>query len=117
MLLLRKTIDEMELRIETQKQTLTTRDESIKKLLAMLQSKSGGGGGGAASAAAAEVAAAQQYEDDRREIERLTERTMSDGRRIQQLERLLEQRDKEVTFLAEVHVCTCLCMISQGYRL
>lgn len=29
----------MELRIETQKQTLTARDESIKKLLEMLQNK------------------------------------------------------------------------------
>jgi len=37
---LRKTIEEMELRIETQKQTLATRDESIKKLMDMLQSKS-----------------------------------------------------------------------------
>ncbi|XP_064154333.1 ERC protein 2-like isoform X9 [Anguilla rostrata] len=37
--LLRKTLEEMELRIETQKQTLNARDESIKKLLEMLQSK------------------------------------------------------------------------------
>ncbi|XP_030640373.1 ERC protein 2 [Chanos chanos] len=37
--LLRKTLEEMELRIETQKQTLGARDESIKKLLGMLQSK------------------------------------------------------------------------------
>ncbi|KAI1890313.1 hypothetical protein AGOR_G00152450 [Albula goreensis] len=37
--LLRKTLEEMELRIETQKQTLSARDESIKKLLEMLQSK------------------------------------------------------------------------------
>ena len=38
-LILRKTVEEMELRIETQKQTLSARDESIKKLLEMLQSK------------------------------------------------------------------------------
>ena len=38
-LILRKTVEEMELRIETQKQTLAARDESIKKLLEMLQSK------------------------------------------------------------------------------
>uniref|UniRef100_A0AAR2K476 ELKS/RAB6-interacting/CAST family member 2 n=1 Tax=Pygocentrus nattereri TaxID=42514 RepID=A0AAR2K476_PYGNA len=37
--LLRKTLEEMELRIETQKQTLSARDESIKKLLEMLQNK------------------------------------------------------------------------------
>ncbi len=33
---------ELELRIETQKQTLQARDESIKKLLEMLQSKGEG---------------------------------------------------------------------------
>ena len=37
--LLKRTIEEMELRIETQKQTLGTRDESIRKLMDMLQSK------------------------------------------------------------------------------
>ncbi|XP_066499391.1 ERC protein 2 isoform X2 [Hoplias malabaricus] len=37
--LLRRTLEEMELRIETQKQTLSSRDESIKKLLEMLQNK------------------------------------------------------------------------------
>ena len=37
--LLRRTIEEMELRIETQKQTLATRDESIHKLMDMLQAK------------------------------------------------------------------------------
>lgn len=39
--LLRKTLEEMELRIDTQKQTLGARDESIKKLLEMLQSRGG----------------------------------------------------------------------------
>lgn len=34
-----KNKQELELRIETQKQTLTARDESIKKLLEMLQTK------------------------------------------------------------------------------
>ena len=40
--LLRKTVEEMEMRIETQKQTLGARDHSIKKLLEMLQSKAPG---------------------------------------------------------------------------
>ncbi|KAG5281923.1 hypothetical protein AALO_G00050300 [Alosa alosa] len=39
--LLRKTLEEMELRIESQKQTLAARDESIKKLLEMLQTGKG----------------------------------------------------------------------------
>lgn len=33
------TLQELELRLETQKQTLLARDESIKKLLEMLQNK------------------------------------------------------------------------------
>jgi len=37
--LLKRTIAEMELRIDTQKQTLATRDESIRKLMDMLQAK------------------------------------------------------------------------------
>ncbi|KAA0188950.1 hypothetical protein HAZT_HAZT003564 [Hyalella azteca] len=37
--ILRETIKELELRIDTQKQTLGARDESIKKLLEMLQQK------------------------------------------------------------------------------
>ena len=36
-LILRRTMDEMDLRISTQKQTLAARDESMKKLLEMLQ--------------------------------------------------------------------------------
>jgi len=37
--LLKRTIEEMELRIDTQKETLSTRDESIRKLMDMLQAK------------------------------------------------------------------------------
>ena len=37
--LLKKTLEELELRIETQKQTLSAKDQSIQKLLEMLQAK------------------------------------------------------------------------------
>merc|ERR1712051_634576 len=40
--ILKETIKELETRIETQKQTLQARDDSIKKLLEMLQSKGDG---------------------------------------------------------------------------
>merc|ERR1711950_62356 len=40
--ILKETTKELEMRIETQKQTLQARDESIKKLLEMLQSKGEG---------------------------------------------------------------------------
>ncbi|RVE56769.1 hypothetical protein OJAV_G00224400 [Oryzias javanicus] len=80
--LLRKTVEEMELRIDTQKHTLTARDESIKKLLEMLQSK------GLSSRAT---------EEDHERTRRLADAEMT----IHQLEGLLEQRDKEMLQLRE----------------
>ncbi|XP_056878883.1 ELKS/Rab6-interacting/CAST family member 1-like isoform X3 [Takifugu flavidus] len=80
--LLRKTLEEMELRIDTQKHTLTARDESIKKLLEMLQSK------GLSSRAA---------EEDHEQTRRLADAEMT----IHQLEGLLEQKDKEMLQLRE----------------
>nr|XP_014435174.1 ELKS/Rab6-interacting/CAST family member 1 isoform X14 [Pelodiscus sinensis] len=80
--LLRKTLEEMELRIETQKQTLNARDESIKKLLEMLQSK------GLSSKAT---------EEDHERIRRLAEAEMH----VHHLESLLEQKEKENNMLRE----------------
>ncbi|XP_020569843.1 ELKS/Rab6-interacting/CAST family member 1 isoform X8 [Oryzias latipes] len=80
--LLRKTLEEMELRIDTQKHTLTARDESIKKLLEMLQSK------GLSSRAT---------EEDHERTRRLADAEMT----IHQLEGLLEQKDKEMLQLRE----------------
>nr|XP_043877645.1 ELKS/Rab6-interacting/CAST family member 1-like isoform X3 [Solea senegalensis] len=80
--LLRKTVEEMELRIDTQKHTLTARDESIKKLLEMLQSK------GLSSRAT---------EEDHERTRRLADAEMT----IHQLEGLLERKDKEVLQLRE----------------
>lgn len=80
--LLRKTVEEMELRIDTQKHTLTARDESIKKLLEMLQSKG---------------LSSRQTEEDHERTRRLADAEMT----IHQLEGLLEQRDKEMLQLRE----------------
>ncbi|XP_037395454.1 ELKS/Rab6-interacting/CAST family member 1 isoform X3 [Pygocentrus nattereri] len=80
--LLRKTLEEMELRIDTQKQTLSARDESIKKLLEMLQSKG---------------LSAKASEEDHERTRRLAEAEMH----IHHLESLLEQRDKETSALRE----------------
>uniref|UniRef100_A0A8C3TDF4 ELKS/RAB6-interacting/CAST family member 1 n=1 Tax=Chelydra serpentina TaxID=8475 RepID=A0A8C3TDF4_CHESE len=80
--LLRKTLEEMELRIETQKQTLNARDESIKKLLEMLQSK------GLSSKAT---------EEDHERTRRLAEAEMH----AHHLESLLEQKEKENNMLRE----------------
>ncbi|XP_074553945.1 ELKS/Rab6-interacting/CAST family member 1-like isoform X4 [Halichoeres trimaculatus] len=80
--LLRKTLEEMELRIDTQKHTLTARDESIKKLLEMLQSKG---------------LSARATEEDHERTRRLADAEMT----IHQLEGLLEQKDKEMLQLRE----------------
>ncbi|XP_078272937.1 ELKS/Rab6-interacting/CAST family member 1-like isoform X1 [Rhinoraja longicauda] len=74
--LLRKTLEEMELRIETQKQTLSARDESIKKLLEMLQSK---------------ALSSKATEEDHERIRRLAEAEML----VNQLENIIDQKDKE----------------------
>ncbi|XP_048355803.1 ELKS/Rab6-interacting/CAST family member 1 isoform X8 [Sphaerodactylus townsendi] len=80
--LLRKTLEEMELRIETQKQTLNARDESIKKLLEMLQSKG---------------LSAKVTEEDHERTRRLAEAEMH----VHHLETLLEQKEKENSMLRE----------------
>ncbi|XP_057620098.1 ELKS/Rab6-interacting/CAST family member 1 isoform X8 [Chionomys nivalis] len=80
--LLRKTLEEMELRIETQKQTLSARDESIKKLLEMLQSKG---------------LSAKATEEDHERTRRLAEAEMH----AHHLESLLEQKEKENNMLRE----------------
>ncbi|XP_077449862.1 ELKS/Rab6-interacting/CAST family member 1-like isoform X7 [Stigmatopora argus] len=80
--LLRKTVEEMELRIDTQKHTLNARDESIKKLLEMLQRK------GLSSRAT---------EEDHERTRRLADAEMT----IHQLEGLLEQKDKDMLLLRQ----------------
>ncbi|XP_061677823.1 ELKS/Rab6-interacting/CAST family member 1-like isoform X2 [Syngnathoides biaculeatus] len=80
--LLRKTLEEMELRIDTQKQTLGARDESIKKLLEMLQSKG---------------PSAKLSEEDQERTRRLADAEMH----RHHLESLLDQRDREITALRE----------------
>ena len=85
--LLRKTLEEMELRIETQKQTLGARDESIKKLLEMLQSKGLPPGPGRVS------------EDEEQERAR---RIAEAEAQLGHLEVILDQKDKENIHLREV---------------
>ncbi|OQR71159.1 hypothetical protein BIW11_11170, partial [Tropilaelaps mercedesae] len=81
--LLRETIKELELRIETQKQTLAARDESIKKLMEMLQSSKGVG--------------SQLLDEQRIENERLRGRLIEAEARTRHLESMLEnlKRDQD----------------------
>merc|ERR1711997_326683 len=66
--ILKETTKELEMRIDTQKQTLQARDESIKKLLEMLQSK--GEGKEARVHQHMHVVAQRQLEDMRVEVQR-----------------------------------------------
>ena len=86
--LLRKTLEEMELRIETQKQTLGARDESIKKLLEMLQSK------GLPSAGGHRASEEEEQERARRIAEAEAQ--------LSHLEVILDQKEKENMHLREV---------------
>uniref|UniRef100_A0A8B9L7U1 ELKS/RAB6-interacting/CAST family member 1a n=1 Tax=Astyanax mexicanus TaxID=7994 RepID=A0A8B9L7U1_ASTMX len=80
--LLRRTLEEMELRLETQRQTLAARDDSVKKLLEMLHSKG---------------PSTKASEEDHELTCRLADAEMH----AHHLENLLEQRDKEMVALRE----------------
>ncbi|XP_017493422.1 PREDICTED: ERC protein 2-like, partial [Rhagoletis zephyria] len=82
--LLRETNKELELRIETQKQTLAARDDSIKKLMEMLQNKGIG---------------SKMMEEERIEYERMRTRNIeleTRQRHIDKLKMELNKRDQEL---------------------
>uniref|UniRef100_A0AAQ4PZP8 ELKS/RAB6-interacting/CAST family member 2 n=1 Tax=Gasterosteus aculeatus aculeatus TaxID=481459 RepID=A0AAQ4PZP8_GASAC len=100
--LLRKTLEEMELRIETQKQTLGARDESIKKLLEMLQSKGLPSGSGRVS-----------EEEEQERARRIAEAEAQLGH----LEVILDQKDKENLHLREwIHCDTKIASLERNIR-
>ncbi|XP_061187411.1 ELKS/Rab6-interacting/CAST family member 1-like isoform X1 [Saccostrea echinata] len=85
-LILRRTVDEMELRIDIQKQTLAARDESMKKLLEMLQSKGH---------------SISNIQENQLEIESLQAQRLEDERKIKQLQNELSQQLDESAALKE----------------
>ena len=87
LVILHKTVEELELRVDTQKQTLTARNESIKKLLEMLQSKG---------------LAVKQITDDQVEVERYQNRAYEEEKRRKEVEDVLQRRDGEIVKLNEV---------------
>jgi hypothetical protein len=99
-------VDEMELRIETQKQTLCARDESMRKLLEMLQSKG---------------LSVQKIEDNQQEVEHLQTRQLEDDRKIKQLQNTLSQKDPLLCNISNSflilsslahNVCFCVSILS-----
>lgn len=69
------------MRIETQKQTLAARDDSIKKLMEMLQNKGIGG---------------KIMEEERMEYERMRTRNIELETRLRHIEAHLENKEKEL---------------------
>ncbi|XP_041859434.1 ERC protein 2-like isoform X10 [Melanotaenia boesemani] len=90
--LLRKTMEEMELRIDSQKQTLGARDESIQRLLEMLQGQGHGGRGQRTGiiTMAAQEAEAQLESMHLREIEQLKQELNKKESEMQALQTKLE---------------------------
>ncbi|KAH3880922.1 hypothetical protein DPMN_004844 [Dreissena polymorpha] len=84
--ILRKTVDEMELRLETQKQTLLARDESIKKLLEMLQSKG---------------VAIDKIEESQKEVEKFRVQKVEDTVKMGGLKRQIEDKNVEISKLKD----------------
>lgn len=79
--LLRDTIRELEMRIETQKQTLSVRDESIKKMVEMMNNKG---------------IASKLMEDERVEMDRIKTRNIELEARLRHYETIIENKEKEL---------------------
>ena len=88
--ILRRTADEMELRLETQKQTLAARDGSIKKLLEMLQSKG---------------LAADKIEESQKELEKVRVERIEDHKTIKELWDSISGKERNIVDLKEV-ICS-----------
>lgn len=87
--LLRETIKELELRIETQKQTLGARDESIKKLMEAMQSKGISG---------------KMMEEERMEMERIRTRNIELETRLRHVESMAESRERDSLKVEELRI-------------
>uniref|UniRef100_A0A2C9JID4 ELKS/Rab6-interacting/CAST family member 1 n=1 Tax=Biomphalaria glabrata TaxID=6526 RepID=A0A2C9JID4_BIOGL len=84
MLILKKTIEELEIRIDSQRQTLDARDESIKKLLEMLHSKG---------------INVTKLEDDKKEIESLHSLLKEEEQKRKKLEQEINEKDARISSL------------------
>ena len=79
--ILRDTIRELEMRIETQKQTLAARDDSIKKMVEMMNNKG---------------IASKMMEEERMEMDRVKTRNIELEARLRHYETIIESKEKEI---------------------
>lgn len=84
---LRETIRELEMRIETQKQTLAARDDSIKKMVEMMNNKG---------------IATKIMEDERIEMDRIKTRNIELEARLRHYETIHEAKEKEIIKVSKI---------------
>merc|ERR1711970_1404317 len=99
--ILKETTKELEMRIDTQKQTLQARDESIKKLLEMLQSKGDGKEEEARVHQHMHAVAQRQIEDMRTECQRKEQEFMQIQAKMKTVEEQHADYQKHIAVLKE----------------
>ncbi|KRJ98504.1 uncharacterized protein Dyak_GE19282, isoform C [Drosophila yakuba] len=107
--ILRETIKDLECRVETQKQTLIARDESIKKLLEMLQAKGMGKEEERQMFQQMQAMAQKQLDEFRLEIQRRDQEILAMAAKMKTLE---EQHQRHIAVLKE-----SLCAKEEHYNM
>lgn len=110
--ILRETIKELELRIETQKQTLAARDESIKKLLEMLQQKGIGKEEERAMMQQMQAVFQKQLEESRLDIQKRDQEILALSAKMKTLEEQHSDYQRHITVLKE-----SLCAKEEHYNM
>lgn len=110
--ILRDTIKELELRIETQKQTLQARDESIKKLLEMLQNKGMGKEEERQMFQQMQAMAQKQLDEFRVEIQRRDQEILAMSAKMKTLEEQHQDYQRHIAVLKE-----SLCAKEEHYNM
>lgn len=110
--ILRDTIKELELRIETQKQTLQARDESIKKLLEMLQNKGMGKEEERQMFQQMQAMAQKQLDEFRLEIQRRDQEILAMAAKMKALEEQHQDYQRHIAVLKE-----SLCAKEEHYSM
>lgn len=92
--MLKDTIRELEMRIETQKQTLAAREESTKRLVDMINNKG---------------VATKIMEEERIEYDRVKSRNIDLEAKVRHYETIIESRDKDLVKVSNMIGPTATC--------
>ncbi|EDW89513.2 uncharacterized protein Dyak_GE19282, isoform F [Drosophila yakuba] len=110
--ILRETIKDLECRVETQKQTLIARDESIKKLLEMLQAKGMGKEEERQMFQQMQAMAQKQLDEFRLEIQRRDQEILAMAAKMKTLEEQHQDYQRHIAVLKE-----SLCAKEEHYNM